>query len=342
MSAQQEADVGRNKAAAPRGEVIDLRGRTVLVTGGAGFIGSHTVRALVERGARVVIVDNLLTGSEENVHPEAIFYRVNIADEATQAIVERERPEIIYHLAFYVLVPHSVDNPLLDMDSIVGSLRLFESARRAGVRKIILASSGFLYGNTTYLPVDESYPIDPVSPYVISKSAVENYLRFYHKAHGIGYVILRYAAIYGPGQVTGAMADYIRKLAAGQQAEMWGDGNKTRDYVFVDDVIEANLLALSVLDDHPDPVFNIGTGVETTLNDLYTRIARLLGVRPQPIYLPDRPGEQMRYCLDASKAQRELGWVPHTTLDEGLRLTVEAALARQETRPHGATEPTHS
>lgn len=317
---------------------VDVAGKTVLVTGGAGFVGSHTVRALLERGARVVVVDNLSTGSMANVHPRAVFYRMNIAEEGIAAVLQAERPEIIYHLAFFVLVPKSVENPLLDIDSIVGSLRLFEGARRVGVRKIVLASSAFLYGNTPHLPASEDAPVDPASPYVVAKHAVENYLRFYHKAYGIGYVILRYATVYGPGQITGAMADYIRQLAAGRQAEMWGHGTKTRDYVYIDDVVRANLLALTVPNDHPNPVYNIGTGVETTLNDLYARIATLLGMVPRPTYHLDRPGEQMRYCLDASKARRELGWIPQTSLDEGLRRTVQAPPSRQERDVDGAVE----
>ena len=301
---------------------MDVKNATVLVTGGAGFIGSHTVDALVERGARVVVVDNLSTGRRQNVNPRAKFYELNLADEAFTEVMNRERPDIVYHLAFYVLVPNSVENPLLDVDVIVGSIRLFQAAKGLGVRRIVIGSSGFLYGNAATLPCDERCPIDPASPYVVSKQAVENYARFYRRAYGIPYVILRYAAIYGPRQRTGAMADYIRKLASNEQAEMWGDGSKTRDYVFVEDVVDANLLALAVRPDHPDPVFNIGTGVETTLNDLYARIARILGKDPRPIYYPDRPGEQIRYCLDNTKAKKELGWQPRYQLDAGLRITV--------------------
>src|SRR5439155_2939056 len=156
------------------------------------------------------------------------------------------------------------------------------------------------------------------------KHAVENYLRFYGRTYGIPYVVLRYAAIYGPRQVTGAMADYIRKLSAGTQADIWGDGTKTRDYVYIADVVDANLRAMSLGPDHPNPVFNVGTGVETTLNELYGRIAAILGVNAKPTYHADRPGEQIRYCLDSTKARRELGWKPRYALDEGLRLTIAA------------------
>ncbi len=305
-----------------------VKGKKFLVTGGAGFIGSHTVDALVERGGTVVVVDNLSTGRRENLNPNATFYHTNLADESIERILEHERPDAIYHFAFYVLVPKSVENPLLDIDVLIGTLRMLQKARDIGVRKIILSSSGFLYGNTPNLPAIEDLPVDPVSPYVVAKHAIENYLKFYYKAYHLPYVVLRYAAVYGPRQVTGAMADYIRKLSSGKQAEMWGDGNKTRDYVFINDVVRANLLALSVSADHPNPVFNIGTGIETTLNDVYRKIADMLGVEAKPIYYPDRPGEQIRYCLDISKARRELGWEPKYDLDQGLRITVKEYLRK--------------
>jgi UDP-glucose 4-epimerase len=302
----------------------NVAGKTVLVTGGAGFIGSHTVDALIRHGARVIVVDNLSTGRAQNLNPQAVFYKLNLADAAIEEVIEKERPEIIYHFAFYVLVPKSTENPLLDMDVVTGTVRMLQKAKDLSVRRIILASSGFLYGNTPHLPATEDCPVDPVSPYVVSKHAIENYLRFYYKAHRASYTILRYAAIYGPRQVTGAMADYIRKLSAGEQAEMWGNGNKTRDYVFIEDVVRANLLALTVPADHPNPVFNIGTGVETTLNELYRKIAALLGVEAKPIYHPDRPGEQIRYCLNNAKIRKALGWEPGYSLDQGLKLTIEA------------------
>lgn len=300
----------------------NIKGIKFLVTGGAGFIGSHTVNALVERGGLVAVVDDLSTGREANLNPQATFYRMNLADPSLEDLLEREKPDVIYHFAFYVLVPKSVENPLLDTDVLVGTLRMLQKAKECGVRRVIFASSGFLYGNTPNLPATEACPVDPVSPYVVVKHAIENYLRFYYSTYRLPYVVLRYAAVYGPGQVTGAMADYIRKLSAGEQADIWGDGTKTRDYVFIDDVVRANLLALTVRYDHPNPVFNVGTGIETTLNAVYRKIADMLGVEASPIYHPDRPAEQLRYCLDISKARTELGWEPTCTLDEGLRITV--------------------
>lgn len=302
----------------------------VLVTGGAGFIGSRTVDALIGKGARVSVVDNLSTGRRENVNSGASLHVMNIADPALAGVLEHQRPTVIYHFAFHVLVPRSVENPLLDIDSIAGSINLLQCARNFGVRRIVFASSGFLYGNTDDLPAKETAAIDPVTPYVVAKHAVENYLRFYGQTYGLPYVILRYAAIYGPGQVTGAMADYIRKLREGHQADIWGDGSKTRDYVYVDDVVRANLLALNLSPDFVDPVFNIGTGTETTLNELYVKIARRFGRQAAPIYHYDRPGEQMRYSLDNSKARSGLGWEPTLSLDEGLRRTVSALGPRRQ------------
>ncbi len=270
-----------------------------------------------------------MTGCERNLNPEARFYKLNIADPKVEGVFEKEKPQFIYHFAFNVLVPKSVENPLMDMDSIAGSVNILQNAKKYGVKKILFSSSGFLYGNTKNLPARETEPISPISPYVVAKHAVENYLEFFKTTCGLPHVILRYPAVYGPRQVTGAMADYIRKLASNQQAEIWGDGSKTRDYVYIDDVIHANLLALELPPDFPYPVFNIGTGIETTLNDLYRKIAGILGKEAKPICLPDRPGEQMRYALDYSKIKRVLNWGPRTTLDEGLKKTVESYLSTQ-------------
>ena len=301
---------------------MELKNKKFLVTGGAGFIGSHTVDALIKKGAKVAIIDNLVTGRTENLNPEAKFYNMSIADFEVEKVFQEEKPEFIYHFAFNVLVPKSVENPLMDMDSIAGAVNILQNAKKYGIKKIILSSSGFLYGNTENLPAKETEPVIPVSPYIVSKRAVENYLEFYRTAFNLSYVILRYSAVYGPRQFTGAMADYIRKLSANQQAEMYGDGEKTRDYIYIEDVIRANLLALEVSSHFLNPVFNIGTGIETTLNNLYKKIAELLNKEANPIYLPDRPGEQYRYSLDCAKARKELGWEPKYNLEEGLKKRV--------------------
>ncbi len=298
---------------------MNLKNKKILVTGGAGFIGSHTVDALIAQGAKVVIVDDLSTGRRENLNPKAIFYELNLADPEIENIMDREKPEIIFHFAFYVLVPKSALNPLLDFPILEGTLRMLKKAKELKVQKFFLASSGFLYGNNPNLPVKETEPVDPVSAYVVSKRAIEQYLEFYKKMYGLPYVVLRYPAVYGPRQVTGAMADYIRKLMNNTQAEIWGDGNKTRDYVYIDDVVHANILALDLPNDYSNPIFNLGTGEETTLNELYSNIARILNKKSNPIYHPDRPGEQMRYALDSKKIRKELGWISQISLKDGLK-----------------------
>ncbi len=303
---------------------MNLKGKKILVTGGAGFIGSHTVDALIEQGAKVIVVDDLSTGRRENINPKAKFYELNVADQNIGDILEKEKPNIIYHLAFYVMVPNSINNPLLDLDLFKGTLQILQKAKTLNVEKVILASSGLLYGNNLNLPVSEDEPVDPVSPYVVSKRAIEQYLEFYHKTFNLPYVVLRYATVYGPRQVVGAMADYIRKLSSGSQADIWGDGNKTRDYVYISDVVQANLLALKVPNEYVNPIFNVGTAKQTTLNELYSKIADILGKTPQPNYHQDRPGEHLYFALNNKKIFSELQWKPRVGLDEGLEAVIKS------------------
>jgi UDP-glucose 4-epimerase len=303
---------------------MKLKGKNIMVTGGAGFIGSHLVDALIEMGTNVSIVDNLSTGRKENVNPKATFYEIDINDKKLDAIFAKEKPEIVYSLAFNTIVPKSVADPLFDAKSLTGNLHVMVLARKYGVKKFIMASSGFVYGNTKNLPTAETEPIIPTNPYIITKSASEHYLQFFKSAHNMDFVVLRYATVYGPRQVGGAMADYIRSIRNNVQATIWGNGEKTRDYVFVKDVIDANIKALDVkVGNSIMPVFNIGTMKETSLNELYSKIAILLG-KPdaKPKYEPDRPGEMMRFCLSYKKAEQYLGWKPRFNLDEGLPITV--------------------
>ena len=221
-------------------------------------------------------------------------------------------------------MPLGVENPLYDAQSIIGSLNIFKEAQKIGtVKKIIFPSSGFLYGNSAPRPTNENQSIEPISPYVVSKYAVELSLKYFYLNFKLPYVVLRYAAVYGPRQTeTGAMRAYIRDLSSGRQSEMYGSG-KSRDYVYIKDVVKANLLALDVGDNYSNPVFNIGTGQETHLTDLYKKIAGLLGKEARPVNMPDRPGEQQRYCLDISKAKEVLGWDSGVGLENGLKLTLK-------------------
>lgn len=308
---------GKHRIVVPK----SLKGKTFLVTGGAGFIGSHVADGLIARGGKVVILDNLITGRKENVNPEAIFYKMNIADEKkVAAIFQKYKPDYVYHFAHFVIVPKSIENPLLDMDSIRGSINILEGAKKYKVKKVIFSSSGFIYGNNPNLPLKETEPHEPGAPYAIAKFAIEGYLHFYKKSFGVDHVILRNAAVYGPRQITGAMAAYIRELNAGQTSNFYGI--KTRDYVYIDDVVDINLRALNLPSSHPNPIFNVGMGGEMHLIDLYYALAKLLKKKPKPVKLPRRPGEQDRYCVDITKATRDLGWKPTTKLEEGLRKTL--------------------
>ena len=304
-----------------RGLAGAIKGKTFLVTGGAGFIGSHITDALIAQGGKVVIMDNLSTGRRENLNPKAVFYKMNIADDKKfDAVAGKHKPDYIYHFAYFVIVPKSIEDPRLDLDSLRGSINVLEAAKKYRVKKVIFSSSGFIYGNNPRLPLKETEPHDPCSPYAITKHAVEGYLHFYYKNFGVPFVIFRNAAVYGPRQITGAMAAYIRELQEGKQTEFYGI--KTRDYIYISDVVDVFLRALTVSDTHPNPVFNVGMGGEMHLIDLYYTLAKVLKKKAQPVKLPPRPGEQDRYCVDTAKAQRELGWKPTVNLEEGLYKTL--------------------
>ena len=305
----------------------------ILITGGAGFIGSHTAHALLEKNARVYIIDNLSSGRKENIPPRTTFVNSNLEDNDLSKLFPNIKFDMVYHFAFNVNVPAAVRNPLIEIPSIAGSINLFEYCRNTGVKHIVFASSEFIYGNSQNFPLKESEPHDPATPYSVSKYSVENYLHYYRKAYGMKTTIFRYSTVYGPRQIHGAMTDYIRKLSSHQQAEIWGDGEKTRDYVFIDDVVRANLLALE-LPERDDNVFNIGTGIETSLNTVYSIIAEELEEKASPIYHEDRSGERYRSCLDASKMFTIAGWTPKISLKEGLHLKIQEYLKNKPAYDH--------
>ena len=297
----------------------------ILVTGGAGFIGSHLADRLIEDGHEVVIIDNLSAGRVEYVNPKSKFYKIDMNDAKITSIFNKEKPSVVYHLAFNTDVPRAVRDPLYDIMSLTGSLNVLENSYKSGVSRFIFTSSGFIYGNAGIIPTEETASFQSVSPYAISKFAVEQYLKFYGSSRGLPYVILRLATVYGPRQVGQAMADYIRKLSEGKQAELYGRNKKTRDYVYVMDVIEALLLCLNFKPDESiDPVFNVGTGVETPLRELYSRIAKILSKKDSPIFMPERQGELQRFSLDYSKIKKAMGWKPKYNIDGGLKETLKS------------------
>lgn len=306
----------------------------ILVTGGAGFIGSHVVDAYVEQGHEVHVVDNLCTGLRENVNPRAVFHFMDIRDPAITDFVADEGFEVLNHHAAQMDVRRSVDDPVYDAEvNAIGTLRLMEGARKGKVKKVIFASTGgAIYGEQDYFPADELHPLRPVSPYGVTKLVGEKYLHYYQFVHGIPYVVLRYANVYGPRQnphgEAGVVAIFTERLLRGEQPIINGDGLQTRDFVFVGDVVRANLLAL----DYPrNDVFNIGTGIETDVNTIFRKLRELCGSDVPERHGPAKPGEQRRSVLDYTHARKELGWEPQVSLDEGLRQTVQFFRSRLQT-----------
>jgi UDP-glucose 4-epimerase len=300
----------------------------ILVTGGAGFIGSHIVDTYLAAGHSVAIVDNLSTGRREHVNPRARLYTVDLGQpDALAEVFAREQPQVVSHQAAQKSVRISVEDPATDATiNIVGSLHLLEQCRRHGVEHVIFASTGgAIYGDVNVIPTPEEHPAWPVSPYGIAKLTVEHYLYFYHHQYGIPYTALRYANVYGPRQdphgEAGVVAIFVERLLAGDSATIFGDGEQTRDYVYVGDVAAANLRALETR--APGP-FNVGTGVETSVNALYHTLQQAIGLDRPAAYAPGRPGEQIRSAIDASHAAQTLGWRPQLSLADGLRRTVEA------------------
>jgi UDP-glucose 4-epimerase len=299
----------------------------VLVTGGAGFIGSHVVDRLIAAGHRVAVVDNLVAGRREFLNPAAKLYAMDIRSPRLAEVFEAERPEVVNHHAAQAEVRRSVADPALDATiNVLGSLNLLACCRRFGVGRVIYAASGGAeYGDTAVIPTPEDHPTRPTSPYGVSKLTVEHYLACWEVLHGIKGLALRYANVYGPRQnplgEAGVVAIFAYRLLAGGPAVVNGDGKQTRDYVYVEDVAEANLLAL----EHGSVTgaLNIGTGLETSVLELFERLQAAGGVRGEARHGPPKPGEQRRSALDITLAKRLLGWTPRITLDEGLRRTVE-------------------
>ncbi len=299
----------------------------VLVTGGAGFIGSHTVDLLLAQGHQVAVVDNLSRGQAPQVSPLARFHEADITDgQALREILEQERPEAVVHLAAQVDVRTSTKDPVFDARvNILGSLQVIECAAAVGARKVVFASSGgAIYGEPQELPVKEEDKVAPLSPYGVAKRAVELYLDLYSSQRGLACTSLRYANVYGPRQDPtgegGVVAIFIRNLLLGRPSRIFGDGEQTRDYVYVGDVAAANVAALNAAD---GATLHIGSGLETSVNELYVRLCDLMGVHAPSLREPERPGEVRRSVLDPRRAADELHWRPDVPLDEGLARTVE-------------------
>ena len=299
----------------------------VLITGGAGFIGSNIADRLIELGHEVIVLDNLETGKRENINKGAKFYEFDIRNKALIDIFNKEKPTIVIHNAAQLSVRISVENPVYDADvNVVGGVNVFNCSMLSKVKKIIFASSGgTVYGEQEYFPADESHPLRPISPYGVAKLASENYLYYFHKEYGLKFIALRYANIYGPRQdpfgEAGVVAIFSSKIIAEDQPIINGDGNQTRDYVFVKDAVEANIKAIE--SDYIGYI-NIGTSKETSVNELFYILKDISGKKYiKEIHGPAKPGEQLRSVLDFGLASKILDWKPSVSIEEGLRRTYE-------------------
>lgn len=298
----------------------------ILVTGGAGFIGSHVADRFLALGHEVAILDDLTTGSRDNINPAATFFEADITDAAAVGRIMAEfRPDVIDHHAAQIDVRKGVAEPVYDATiNIIGGIRVVQAGMQAGISKFIYASTGgACYGNPVYTPCDEQHPVRPISPYGISKHGLEHYIELYGMLDGLNYTILRYANVFGPRQnpkgEAGVNAIFTGMMLSGQTPTIFGQGDKTRDYVYVDDIVEANVLAL---DKGTGEILNIGTGVQTTDQEVYDAIAAAVGFDQPANYSPERKGEVRHIALNAAKAKAVLGWEPQVPFREGVVRTV--------------------
>lgn len=298
----------------------------ILITGGAGFIASHISDAFINEGHEVFIVDNLSTGFEKNINPKAKFIKADICDKKLSDLFEKEKFDVVNHHAAQMDVRRSVADPAFDANTnIIGTINLLQNCIKTGVKKFMFASTGgAVYGEQNYFPADELHPTSPLSPYGISKLAVEKYLFFYNAQYGLDYTILRYANIYGPRQnpfgEAGVVAIFASKLLKDKQTIINGSGKQTRDYVFVGDVVKANLLALN---NKQSDIFNVGTGKETDVNTLFNELNKITGKGQDEKHGPAAPGEQMRSVITSEKLFKKFNWKPDTELHSGLQKTVQ-------------------
>jgi UDP-glucose 4-epimerase len=300
----------------------------ILVTGGAGFIGSHIVDRYILNGHDVVIVDNLSTLLNKNINGEAKFYRLDITDRKLKDVFKKEKPQIVSHHAAQIDIRKSVSDPVFDAEvNIVGSLNVLQSCVEIGAKKVIFASSGgAVYGDPEYMPVDEAHAAQPLSPYGVAKFTIENYLIAMRSYLGkLDYTILRYGNVFGPRQnllgEAGVCSIFLGRMKNNENCMLYGYGKPIRDYVYVGDVAEANLLALTK---GSGKIYNIGTGIGSTVSDVFKILKGLTAYNKKPLLKSLRAGELQKIYLDYSKAKKELGWIPKVFLKEGLQKLVES------------------
>lgn len=298
-----------------------------MVTGGAGFIGSHVVDIFLANGYEVVVIDDLSTGRLSNLNPAATFYQVDIRSPELEEIFKEEEPDFIDHHAAQMDVRRSVEDPLFDADvNVLGSIKLIELARKHQVKRFIyISTGGAVYGEPEYLPCDEAHPVNPICPYGASKHTVEHYLYMYQELYDLDYVVLRYPNVYGPRQdphgEAGVVAIFTGQMLKDEQVVINGDGKQERDFVYVEDCARANLLALTA--ENPNTIFNLGYGYGTSINDIYSNLTKITDYKLSAVHGPAMAGETQRIYLEANKARQEMDWTPTVGLEEGLGKTVE-------------------
>ena len=300
----------------------------ILVTGGAGFIASHLVDRLIAEGHRVIVIDNLSAGRKENVNSKASFYKIDICDsKALEEIFKSERPDIVDHHAAHIDLRKSVEMPVYDATiNILGSLNLCEFSKKYHIKKFIYASTGgAVYGEPKKLPVNETHPVEPLSHYGVSKHTVEHYVSIFYKLYGVNFTVLRYPNVYGPRQSphgeAGVVAIFSELILQNKRPTILGDGSKTRDYVYVEDIVTANLKVIDNLGNNE--IYNLGWGKEISDLEVFQAVRRALESDVEPIFSQKRPGEIDHMSLDSSKATKELKWKPKTTFEEGVKLATK-------------------
>lgn len=301
-------------------------GKTALVTGGAGFIGSHLVDRLLSLGYRVVVIDDLSSGKLKNLNPAASFHHSDITQPGSAEVFQMEQPDLVFHLAAQTSVSYSTREPVRDSEvNVIGTLRMLEAARRHGVEKFIYScTGGALYGEPEQHPCPDDHPVTPLAPYGLSKRLGELEMEFYRRLYRLNYTSLRYGNVYGPRQdphgEAGVIAIFSQAMLEGKQPEIFGNGDQERDFTFVDDVVEANILAI---DRGDGMAMNIGTGQRTSINRIFELLKDIIGYRWGPVHSAARLGDVYQISLESTKAQQELGWTAQVDLEEGLRQTVE-------------------
>ncbi len=297
----------------------------VLVTGGAGFIGSHISDGLIDEGYEVIVVDDLSAGKEDNIHEKANFYKLDIQSSSLEDVFRKEQPDFVNHQAAQKDVRVSVSDPIYDAKiNILGTINLLQNCMKYKVKKIVFASTGgAMYGEQETFPATETHPVRPISPYGITKLVAEHYMHYYKTLYGLDYVSLRYSNVYGPRQdpfgEAGVVAIFVQKLLNGEQPIINGDGKQTRDFVYVEDVVKANILAIK--NNVSDCIFNIGTGNEISINQVFNDLREIINTSIDKKHGPPNQGEQQRSVIECSKAKKILCWEPKILLIDGLKKT---------------------